>query len=158
MNHQRRHIALALASVTLLGPARAAVDPGVEIEVWKGPSCGCCGEWIKHLEGAGFRVKTHDQGNSEARARLGIPVDLGSCHTALVGGYAVEGHVPVREIRRLLAERPSGAGLAVPGMPRGSPGMDGTGAGGKRDSYNVMLVLRDGTSRVFQSYADGGNR
>ena len=154
MNHQRRQVAVALATVTLLGPAMAAVDPALEIEVWKGPSCGCCGDWVKHLEGAGFQVKTHDGGNSEARARLGMPVDFGSCHTARVGGYAVEGHVPVQEIRRLLKERPRGVGLAVPGMPRGSPGMDdGAEFGGKRAPYNVLLVLRDGTTRVFQAYA-----
>ena len=152
MNHQRRQFAFALASGALLGPAVAAADPALEIEVWKGPSCGCCGDWVKHLEGAGFRVKTHDGGNTEARARLRMPVDFGSCHTAQIGGYAVEGHVPVREIRRLLKERPQAVGLAVPAMPRGSPGMDGAEFDGKRDSYDVLLVSRNGSAGVFQSY------
>ena len=152
MNHQRRHFALALATAALLGPTVAAADPATEIEVWKGPSCGCCGDWVKHLERAGFRVKAHDGGNTEARARLGMPVGFASCHTAQIGGYAVEGHVPAREIRRLLKERPQAVGLAVPAMPRGSPGMDGAEFDGKRDSYDVLLVSRNGSAGVFQSY------
>ena len=152
MNHQRRHLAFALATGALLGPTLAAADPALEIEVWKDPLCGCCDEWIKHLEVAGFRVQTHVGGNTEARARLGIPIGFGSCHTAQIGGYAVEGHVPVREIRRLLKERPPAVGLAVPAMPRGSPGMDGAKFEGKRDPYDVLLVARDGSAGVFQSY------
>ena len=152
MNHQRRHFAFALATGALVGPIVAAADPAPEVEVWKGPSCGCCGDWVKHFEGAGFRVKIHDGGNTEARARLGMPVSFGSCHTAQIDGYAVEGHVPVREIRRLLKERPQAVGLAVPAMPRGSPGMDGAGLNGKRDPYDVLLVSRNGSASVFQSY------
>ena len=86
------------------------------------------------------------------RAKLGIPAALGSCHTARVSGYALEGHVPVREIQRLLREKPKVVGLAVPGMPVGSPGMDGPAYNGRQDPYAVLLVQRDGSTTVFQRY------
>lgn len=122
------------------------------IEVWKDPSCGCCKDWVVHLEKSGFEVTVNDTGNEEARQRLGIPQRLGSCHTASVGGYAVEGHVPAREIKRLLAARPKALGLAVPGMPIGSPGMDGAIYKGRKDPFDVLLLAKDGTSTVYQSY------
>ena len=122
------------------------------IEVWKEPSCGCCKDWVKHLQANGFQVKTNDTGNSEARARLGMPIQYAACHTGEVGGYAIEGHVPAREIRRLLKERPTAVGLSVPGMPRGAPGMDDPAYGQQRDRYDVILVHRDGSVRVYQSY------
>jgi hypothetical protein len=120
--------------------------------VWKAPTCGCCKDWIKHLEANGFRVKAHDSGNTDARARLGLPIQYGSCHTAQVGGYAIEGHVPAREIRRLLQERPQAVGLAVPGMPVGSPGMDGPEYGNRKDAYDVLLVRKGGSAAVYQPY------
>ena len=123
------------------------------VEVWKSPSCGCCKDWVAHLEANGFEVKVSDVGNTGMRGRLGIPAALGSCHTALVGGYAIEGHVPARDIQRLLAERPSAVGLAVPGMPVGSPGMDGPEHGGRRDRYDVLLLRKDGNTAVFASHA-----
>lgn len=123
-----------------------------QVEVWKDPDCGCCKDWISHLEAGGFRVRMHDSGNSAARTRLGVPEKLGSCHTAQVGGYAIEGHVPAREIHRLLKERPQAIGLAVPGMPVGSPGMDGPAYGGRQDPYAVLLIARDGSTRVYQNY------
>ncbi len=126
---------------------------GVALEVWKDASCGCCGDWITHMEQNGFKVTVHDTGNNAVRARLGLPVKYGSCHTALVGGYVVEGHVPAADVQRLLREKPQALGLAVPGMPIGSPGMDGAAYGGRRDKYDTLLVLRDGSSRVFQSHA-----
>lgn len=132
--------------------ALAAVPQPVLVEVWKDPSCGCCGDWIKHLQAQGFAVKVNDTGNTAMRKRLGIDIKFGSCHTALVGGYAVEGHVPAREIRRLLKERPAALGLAVPGMPVGSPGMDGPAYGGRRDAYDTLLVQRDGGSQVFRRH------
>lgn len=141
---------LVLAAAVPL-PARAAA--GTAIDVYKSPTCGCCVEWGKHLEANGFSVRYHETGNSAARSRLGIPLSLGSCHTAEVGGYAVEGHVPSREIRRLLAERPAARGLTVPGMPIGSPGME---QGDRREAFDVLLVLRDGSSRVYASYPAGG--
>jgi hypothetical protein len=138
----------ALAAGAARGPAVAASAPAME--VWKSPTCGCCKEWVKHVEAAGFRVTVHDTGNNAARARLGIPAALGSCHTAQVAGYAIEGHVPAREIQRLLAERPAARGLAVPGMPIGSPGME---QGSRRDAYDVLLVRQDGSTVVFATYA-----
>ena len=141
--------ALALAAAAT-GPAWSASLP--PMQVWKSPSCGCCKDWIAILQREGFSVQTFDEGNNAARARLGLPLRYGSCHTARIGGYVVEGHVPVREIRRLLAEKPDAIGIAVPGMPVGSPGMDGPEYGGRRDAYDVLLVHRDGSSRVYASY------
>jgi len=131
-------------------PAFARTLPAVE--VWKDPNCGCCKEWVTYLEANGFQVRIHDSGNNAARSRLGIPEKMGSCHTALVGGYAIEGHVPASDIHRLLKERPKAVGLAVPGMPVGSPGMDAPIYGGRKDPYDVLLVLKDGSSRIYQSY------
>lgn len=122
------------------------------MQVWKGPSCGCCKDWISHLEVNGFQVQVNDAGNTDARERLGVDVKYGSCHTALVGGYAIEGHVPAREIRRLLQDRPPAIGLAVPAMPIGSPGMDGPAYGSRKDPYDVLLLSKDGSARVYQTY------
>jgi hypothetical protein len=124
----------------------------IRIEVWKDPSCGCCNDWIRHLEENGFSVTGHDTGNTAARTRFGMPAKFGSCHTARVGGYVVEGHVPAADIRRLLRERPEGVGLAVPAMPIGSPGMDGPEYRGRKDPYDVLLVHKDGRASVFQAY------
>jgi hypothetical protein len=132
--------------------ARAAPTARPLVEVWKDPGCGCCKDWVRHLEADGFRTKLHDTGNTAIRARLGIDARYGSCHTALVDGYAIEGHVPAREIRRLLRERPTALGLAVPRMPVGSPGMDGPEYAGRRDPYDVLLLRRDGSAETFQSY------
>jgi hypothetical protein len=128
-------------------PAAAAA-----VGVWKDPECGCCKDWVSHMEAAGFKVKVNDVGNNAVRSRLGIDKKLGSCHTAVVGGYALEGHVPAREVKRLLAEKPAALGLAVLGMPVGSPGMDGAAYGGRKDSFDVLLLAKDGTSKVFQRY------
>jgi hypothetical protein len=126
------------------------------IEVWKSPTCGCCKDWISHVEKEGFEVKTYELSESAKtaqRSKLGMAEKFGSCHTALVSGYVLEGHVPGRDIRRLLNEKPRALGLAVPGMPIGSPGMDGTAYGGRKDPYRVLLVQRDGSSTVFQAYS-----
>ncbi|MDO8774454.1 MAG: DUF411 domain-containing protein [Burkholderiaceae bacterium] len=141
---------VAGAQLVLNGGTFAKTRPIVEI--WKDLECGCCKDWVKPLEGSGLDVRVHDSGNSSARARLGIPVKLGSCHTAQVGDYAVEGHVPARDIQRLLAERPKAIGLAVPGMPVGSPGMDGSIYGKRKDAYDVLLVKADGSTSIFKSY------
>ena len=132
--------------------ARTPAADALAVEVWKDPSCGCCGDWIAHMQQNGFQVTTHDSGNNAVRAKLGLPKPYASCHTALVGGYLVEGHVPAADVKRLLKEKPNALGLAVPGMPVGSPGMDGPVYGGRRDAYDTVLVLRDGSSRVFQSH------
>jgi hypothetical protein len=147
---RRRGVLFALGALPFLSFAEPA--PKVLVEVWKDPECGCCKDWVKHLEDNGFAVKVTHGGNSAMRARLGIPGQLGSCHTALVGGYAVEGHVPAKDIRRLLKDRPQAIGLAVPGMPVGSPGMDDPAYGGRRDPYDVLLVTRTGEPRVYASY------
>lgn len=151
MNQVRRQLAAAILLATVARFARAGGDKPV-IEVWKAPACGCCKDWIAHLEKNGFAVKVNDSGNNAARTRLGMPINYGSCHTGLVSGYAVEGHVPAREIHRLLKEKPAAVGLSVPGMPIGSPGMDGPEHGNRKDPYDVLLVQRDGSARVYQSY------
>ena len=152
---KRRHAMVCLLSAGGLLAIPAAVQAQgqtVLVEVWKSPTCGCCQEWITHLEANGFRVKVNDVGNTAARARLKIPMKLGSCHTAWVGRYAIEGHVPATDIRRLLKERPDAIGLAVPGMPLGSPGMDGAAYDNRQDPYDVLLIARDGSTQIFNSY------
>lgn len=136
-------------------PTPAGMSTVAFIEVWKTPTCGCCKMWIEHLEKEGFSVKANDvQQTAPMRTKLGIPDDMGSCHTGLIAGFAIEGHVPASEIKRLLAEpenlRQQVIGLSVPGMPIGSPGMK---MGTKRDKFDVMLVLKSGPHRVYQSYA-----
>lgn len=154
---QRRTLltsAAALAAVSTLPVLAQAPSPNTlpVMQVWKDPNCGCCNDWVEYLRRDGFRIQTFDTGNTAMRQRLGLPVKYGSCHTALIGGYVVEGHVNAREIRRILSEKPEALGLAVPGMPVGSPGMDGPEYGERRDPYDVLLVLRDGSSRPYQSY------
>jgi hypothetical protein len=151
--HHRRHVLVALIGAALAGPLAARAQGKPLVEVWKSPTCGCCKDWMAHLEANGFAVTANDSGNAGMRGRLGIPAALGSCHTALVGGYAIEGHVPAADIKRLLAERPSGvAGLAAPGMPVGSPGMDGPAYGGRRDRFHVLLVRKDGSHGVYATH------
>lgn len=156
MKIHRRHtlqwLAGTAAAAALPLAAQKRTEP-IALEVWKDASCGCCGDWITHMEKNGFKITVHDTGNNAVRARLGLPTKYGSCHTALVGGYVVEGHVPASDVQRLLREKPQALGLAVPGMPIGSPGMDGAVYGGRRDRYDTLLVSRDGSSRVFQSHA-----
>jgi hypothetical protein len=139
---------LALAFVLLAASAAIAqAIPGVE--VFKSASCGCCGAWVARLRQNGFQVITHDVGDVSAeRKKLGMPDRLGSCHSAKVGGYVIEGHVPAADIRRLLREKPQALGLAVPSMPPGSPGMEGP----RSIPYDTLLVARDGTTRVFASH------
>lgn len=148
--------AAALAAGAAWPALAQPADPLVE--VWKDPNCGCCRDWIAHLQAHGLRVRAHDSGNAAMRQRLGLPARYASCHTARVQGYVIEGHVPASDILRLLRERPAALGLAVPGMPIGSPGMDGPEYGGRRDPYDVLLVQRDGSSRVWARYPGGGLR
>ncbi len=152
----RRHLLLGGLAALLLpawaGAQRKAPHQGPLVEVWKSPTCGCCKDWMNHLEANGFRTQVHDVGNTAMRARLGIALELGSCHTARVDGYAIEGHVPAADIRRLLKERPKAIGLAVPGMPIGSPGMDGPEYAGRHQAYDVLLVSRGGAPSVYQSH------
>jgi len=119
------------------------------IEVFKSESCGCCAAWVDHLKANGFAPKVSNVANpSDYRERGGIPDELGSCHTAMVQGYAIEGHVPASDIRRLLAEKPKAKGLAVPAMPLGSPGMEGS----RKDPFDVLLVQANGKTKVFKHY------
>jgi hypothetical protein len=119
------------------------------ITVYKDPNCGCCSKWIDHLKAAGFTPTVHDTTDMSAvKASMGVPKALESCHTARVGAYTIEGHVPADVITKLLAEKPAGVGLAVPGMPAGSPGME---MGGRKDPYDVMLFDKAGKSRVYVS-------
>lgn len=151
----RRGLLLALGALPLVSLAKN--EPKTFVEVWKDPGCGCCKDWIKHLEADGFAVKMNETSNPAAiRAKLGIPQQMGSCHTALVNGYAIEGHVPAEDIRRLLREKPHAVGLAAPGMPVGAPGMDGPAYQGRRDPYQVLLVLRNGDSRLFAMHNKAG--
>ncbi|HEX5739232.1 MAG TPA: DUF411 domain-containing protein [Hydrogenophaga sp.] len=152
---QRRTLLTAALGLPLFGTAALAQTsptPLPVLQVWKDPNCGCCGDWVTHLQADGFQVQVFDSGNAAVRKRLGLPDKYASCHTGLIGGYVIEGHVNAREIRRLLAEKPQAIGLAVPGMPVGSPGMDGAVYGDRRDPYDVVLVMKDGSSRVYQSY------
>lgn len=138
----------ALAALFVL-PVLAA-SPPTEVQVFKSPSCGCCGSWVEHMRAAGFAVKvTEVNDTTAARKRLGLPDRYGSCHTATVAGYVLEGHVPAADVKRLLATRPKAIGLAVPGMPPSAPGMD---VPGRKDPYQVLLVDALGQSSVYASY------
>lgn len=150
----RRALLIGGAALLAASPlGTQAKDAGPAIHVMKDPNCGCCSAWIEILENDGFSVTTeHSAGTALMRYKLdnGIPQEMASCHTARVEGYMIEGHVPVADIRRMLDERPDAVGLAVPGMPYGSPGM---GPENEREAYDVFLILRDGSTEVFTSYA-----
>lgn len=134
----------ALGAVANL-PASAADA----VDVYKSPYCGCCEKWVEHLRQAGFDVRTHDVNDvPAARQRLGMPERFASCHTAKVGAYVVEGHVPAADIQRLLKEKPKAVGLAVPSMPPGSPGMESP----KPVPYNTLLVQAGGATTVFAKH------
>ena len=137
-------------AVTAVSPLRAQTAPS--IHVVKDPGCPCCNGWIGHLRDNGFAVSFEARSVDDLAAfkrAQGIPDDLVSCHTATVAGYTIEGHVPAADIRRLLAETPDAIGLAVPGMPYGSPGM---GPETEREAYDVILIGRDGNATVFSRY------
>lgn len=129
--------------------AFAQAQAMAQIDVYKSPSCGCCSKWIEHLRKSGFKVEAHAVNDiSAARKKLGMPDKLGSCHTARIGNYIIEGHVPAADIRRLLKEKPKALGLALPGMPLGSPGMDIPNS----PPYETLLVQADGSTRVFAKH------
>ena len=121
------------------------------IEVWKSPTCGCCKDWIIHLESNGFKVVYYDTGNNRVRHQVGMPRKYGSCHTAIIGDYVIEGHVPASEILKLIDLQPKAIGLAVPGMPIGSPGMNGPEYKGRKDPFDVLLVTEKG-HQIFSRY------
>ena len=137
----------ALLLCLLTGAAFAQSLLGVT--VYKSPYCGCCQLWIEYLQKNGFQVTARNMDDTApVRASLGMPVKLGSCHTAVVGGYVIEGHVPAADIRRLLKEKPKAVGLAVPGMPLGSPGMESA----RPQPYDTLLVLKDGSTKVWAKH------
>jgi len=134
-----------------------AADTLPRVLVHKSPTCGCCGLWVEHLRQAGFPVEVRDQDDIHPiKQRLGIPFGKGSCHTAQVDGYVIEGHVPVADIKRLLAERPQARGLTLPGMPAGSPGMEMPD--GRVEPYTVELIATDGSTRPFAQHGGAGSR
>jgi len=140
--------------LTLIAAAWATLATGAQasaptVDVYKAAECGCCDQWVQHLRGNGFVVKVNVVADTAVyRAKAGIPPALGACHTAFVDGYAVEGHVPAADIKRLLAQRPAGKALVVPGMPQTSPGMDRPHG----EAWDVLLLAADGSTKVFNSY------
>jgi hypothetical protein len=146
----KRRTFLAAALATAAGaPLLAATPASTTIRVYKDASCGCCKAWVSHLQAAGFSVEATDVPDTAVyRRKFGMPDALASCHTGMVDGYALEGHVPAADIRQLLAAKPPARGLAVPGMPAGSPGMEGS----RRDPYDVLLVRLDGQHTVYRHY------
>ena len=147
----RRHFLSLAASAAALAcaPALAAAEA---MQVYKTAGCGCCIGWIRHLERNGFQVTSKDLPHCtlmQKKLGMGLKPEQTSCHTGEIGGYVVEGHVPAREVKRLLSERPDAVGLSVPDMPVGSPGMED---GDAKEPYDVLLIRRDGSAEVFASY------
>ena len=154
-NKPNRRELLGLVAVVAVGgigalPHFLSAAPRTQVSVWKTPNCGCCKAWVKDLESNGFAVVVHDVSDTASkRQSLGLPEKYAACHTGLVNGYVLEGHVPAREIQKMLRDKPVAVGLAVPGMPAGSPGME---MDTTADAFDVVLVLKDGSARVFASY------
>jgi hypothetical protein len=143
--------AMVIGGAVLLGGIVAAQrSTAPTVEVFKSPTCGCCALWVKHLEANGFATKVTDvEDMTQVKAKYGIPGRLQSCHTAVVNGYVLEGHVPAADVQRLIKERPSVVGVAVPGMPLGSPGME---QGSLVQPYNVVTFDKQGQTSVFASH------
>lgn len=140
--------ALAVGGL-VFAPRAQAQAPVRAMTVYKDPNCGCCEQWVDHVKKAGFAVTVRDTADMDSvKASFGVPSGLSSCHTARVGSYTIEGHVPADLIVKLLKEQPVGRGLAVPGMPMGSPGME---QGGRKDAYDIFLFDKTGKTRVFAS-------
>lgn len=137
---------LAAALLALGAQLAHAAQPLPAVDVYKSPYCGCCGQWVEHMQAAWFTVRSHNVDDvPAARKQLGMPDSLGSCHTARIGNYVIEGHVPAADVQRLLKEKPKAVGLAVPGMPQGAPGMETA----RPQPYDTLLVSNDGQTRVF---------
>ena len=144
---KRREFLVAAIATTFVPLVFAQKAPVVE--VWRSPSCGCCGGWVKHLQQNGYATKVNMvEDTSPVRRQLGMPERLGSCHTAKVEGYVIEGHVPASDIARLLKQKPKALGLTAPGMPAGSPGMDVPNS----PPYDVLLVAADGSTSLWQRH------
>jgi hypothetical protein len=153
----RRQLLIFASSAIAAAPLVALADDTTnDIHVVKNPQCGCCNAWIEILKDDGFNVTTEDHSNSELavfKSESGIPKDMTSCHTAKIGRYFIEGHVPASDIKRLIEERPDAIGLAVPAMPYGSPGM---GPEDQREAFDVFIIMTNGTAEVFQHYPQAG--
>ena len=148
----RRGLLIGAASLAGLAPIASLAQTAPAVHVLKDPNCGCCEAWAEILQAEGFTVTTENSFGTllmQHKMQAGIPREMISCHTAEVEGYVLEGHVPPADIRRLLSERPDAVGLAVPGMPFGSPGM---GPEERREAYDVFLIRRDGSTEVFTRY------
>ena len=146
----RREFLLALPGLPLATSQVAAAATPLQVLVYKTPSCGCCSGWVEHMQAAGFAVTARDvPDTTPARKQLGMPERFAACHTASVGGYVIEGHVPSAEVKHLLASKTAAIGLAVLGMPLGSPGME---LGDRVDPYEVLLIDRRGKASVFARY------
>ena len=144
----RKQFLQSIAAVPLVAAVRLHAA-GTQVQVYKDPTCGCCGKWVQHLRDNGFQVAVQDVPDTAVyRAKYGVPKQVMSCHTAVVDGYAVEGHVPATDIHRMLAERPKAKGLAVPGMPAGSPGMEAP----RSQAYAVLLFDSEGHTSVYREY------
>ncbi|HAF56393.1 MAG TPA: metal-binding protein [Thauera sp.] len=146
----RSLVASALLGLATLGSFSLALAADDEVVMYKDPNCGCCGKWAEHMREHGFKVKevaTAEMGVVKREAR--VPQALGSCHTAKVGGYVVEGHVPAADVRRMLDQKPAIAGISAPGMPMGSPGMEGPYPA---DRYDVVSFDAQGRTAVFASH------
>jgi|SRR5688572_3251735 len=156
MKHSTRKIRLAVGFLALAMSTGAAAPSSSHalsrepvITVYRDPNCGCCSKWIEHLIKHGFRVKDNKSDEmSEVKRGLGVPDSMESCHTGVVNGYVIEGHVPAADIQRLLKEKPKVAGLAVPGMPMGSPGMEGP----RTDRYDVLSFDKSGKTSVYAKH------
>ena len=137
--------------MAVISAVAAAQRPQLPVvEVFKSPDCGCCANWVKHLEANGFKTKvTNTEAIDEVKTRMNVPKKVHSCHTAVVDGYVLEGHVPAADVKRMLKDRPAVVGLAVPGMPMGSPGME---VGSTVQRYDVVTFDKQGATRVFASY------
>lgn len=148
----RRGLLAATAAIALSGVAPALAEELPKMVVHRSPTCGCCKAWVSHLRSAGFTVDVIDEADiASVKTRLRVPAAIASCHTAEVGGYVVEGHAPAVAVRRLLEQKPNAIGLAVPGMPIGSPGME---AGGEVETYDVLLFDGNGW-RSFAKFEGG---
>ena len=148
----KKQILLLTIFALALGMTLALQAAGPQITVYKLATCDCCGQWAEHLKANGFQATVHQVPSMDKyKVQYGVPKELESCHTAIVDGYTIEGHVPAADILRLLKERPAAKGLAVPGMPLGSPGME-AGRKDTKDTYDVLLFTKDGKISVFQHY------
>jgi hypothetical protein len=137
--------------MAIWGPAVYAADAPVQVTVYRSPTCGCCGKWIDHLKQNNFKVEDNVTDEMDTiKAKYGVPKEMASCHTAIVDGYVVEGHVPAADIMKLLKTKPKVTGLAVPGMVTGSPGME---MGGRVDPYDVMSFDKEKHFQVFNRYS-----